>query len=336
MKVVAPAKLILSGEHAVLYGQPALAMAVNRYTTATVTAEKEPYVLFDLPDLAHHSRLDLSSLKQIKDKIQHHYQRFVQGELRIAEVLQGPFELVHFAMGMLAQAFPLTLSPGMRIQVQSDIPMGCGMGSSATTILSVMQAISSYLHLPLSPQILLPLALTVENVQHGLSSGLDLHVACHGGCWYVQGSERQARPLPTLPLYLVHTGTPSVTTGQCVEKVAAHFQSSSLSEDFGAVTRSLDTALQQACAVTLGEALRANHQLLTHIGVVPERVQQFISQVHALSGAAKICGAGAIAGDHAGVVLVALMEQTELASLCKRFDYSFTAVVGDERGLHVL
>jgi mevalonate kinase len=62
MKVYAPGKLILSGEHAVLYGQPALAMAVNRYATATVTKQMLPQISFHLSDLAHRSRVCLVKL----------------------------------------------------------------------------------------------------------------------------------------------------------------------------------------------------------------------------------------------------------------------------------
>ncbi len=49
LTVQAPAKLILSGEHAVLYAQPALAMAVNRYTTTTTTWLDSPHINFKFP-----------------------------------------------------------------------------------------------------------------------------------------------------------------------------------------------------------------------------------------------------------------------------------------------
>ena len=52
MKVLAPGKLILSGEHAVVYGKPALAMAVNRYVTVTASPQLLPFISFDLSDLA--------------------------------------------------------------------------------------------------------------------------------------------------------------------------------------------------------------------------------------------------------------------------------------------
>lgn len=334
IKVYAPGKLILSGEHAVVHGQPALAMAVNRFVTATVTRETASQVAFDLSDLAHSSHLSVDALHHLKEKIKQKYYRFIRGDYSIREVLQKPFELAQFAMGLLAEAMNLTLPHGVKIHVQSDIPMGCGMGSSAATIVSVMQAMANFLELPMPREKLFQLAMEAENMQHGRSSGLDLRIALQGGCIYMQGNEIQERSIPALPMYLVNTGAPQSTTGQCVEKAAPHFKSSALGEDFAAVTNAMDAALRQQSWRDMHTAVRANHKLLTKIGVVPERVQNFISQIEAAGGAAKICGAGSVAGDHAGAVLVTSEDRHQLMSLCSRFAYQVIPVSGELRGVH--
>jgi len=332
--VFAPGKLILSGEHAVVYGQPALAMAVNRYVKATVTRETVPQVLFDLSDLSHRSRLSYDALHLLKEKIKQKYYRFISGDYSIRDVLQKPFELAQFAMGILAESLNLTLPHGVKIQVQSDLPIGCGMGSSAATIVSVMQAISQYMQLHIPQDTLYKLALEVENMQHGHSSGLDLRVAMQGGCLYMQGKEIEERAIPDLPMYLVNTGTPMTTTGQCVEKAAPFFKSEQLKSEFAAVTQAMDKAIQQQSWRDMQAAIQRNHQLLVQIGVVPEKVQTFISQVEADGGAAKICGAGAVAGDKAGAVLVMMEDKNRMASTASRFGYNIIPISGEPRGVY--
>lgn len=332
--ICAPGKLILSGEHAVVYGQPALAMAVNRYVTATVTRETVPQVLFDLSDLSHRSHLSFDALHHLKQKIKEKYYRFIRGDYSIREVLQKPFELAQFAMGVLAESLNLTLPHGVKIQVQSDLPIGCGMGSSAATIVSVMQAISQYMQLPLTSENLFRIALEAEKMQHGYSSGLDLRVAMQGGCLYMHDNDVQIREIPALPMYLVNTGTPIASTGQCVEKVATHFKTPHLADEFAAVTKAMDLALQQQSWTNMQEAIRQNHILLTRIGVVPSQVQTFISQIEEDGGAAKICGAGSIAGDKAGSVLVVSDDKQRIASLTSRFGYNVIPISGEPRGVH--
>lgn len=334
IKVLAPGKLILSGEHSVVHGQPALAMAVNRYVTATVTHETVPQVLFDLSDLSHHSHLSFDALHHLKEKIKQKYYRFIRGDYSIREVLQKPFELAQFAMGIISESLNLTVPHGVKIRVQSDLPIGCGMGSSAATIVSVMQAISNYMQLNIPQDQLYKLALEVENMQHGHSSGLDLRVAMQGGCLYVQGQELTARSIPTMPMYLVNTGTPVTTTGQCVEKVASLFNSTLLKNDFADVTRAMDKALQQESWHDMRLAIQRNHQLLTQIGVVPEKVQTFISQIQTNGGAAKICGSGAVSGDKAGAVLVVSEDKNIVTSLATRFGYNVIPISGESRGVY--
>jgi hydroxymethylglutaryl-CoA synthase len=334
MRVYAPGKVILSGEHSVVYGQPALAMAVNRYATATITREKQSQVLFDLADLAHRSHLTFGGLRDLKERIKRKYHRFIRGEYTIRDVLQKPFELAQVALGIITDSHQLSLPHGVKIHVQSDIPIGCGMGSSAATIVSVMHAVSSYLQVPISDEALYQLALEAENMQHGNSSGLDLRMAMHGGCVYTHGDQVQSRTVPAFPLYLINTGTPVSSTGQCVEATAAHFKSQQLCQDFGAVTNAMDQAMQQHSFSGMQQAIRDNHQLLVKIGVVPEKVQRFVSEVESIGAAAKICGAGAVLGDQAGAVLVAAEDKSAISLLCARFGYNIIPLSPVTRGVH--
>ncbi len=336
MKVYAPGKLILSGEHAVVHGQPVLAMAVNRYATATVTHEHTPRFLLELADLAHRSHFSLSGLQQLKSRLKRKYQRFVNGEYTIRQVLHKPFELAQVALSLFAESLSTPLPHGVNIQVASTIPIGCGMGSSAATIVSVMYAMSTYLNTPLTHDHLYSLALEAENMQHGRSSGIDLRMALNGGCLYMHGQTQLTRQVPHLNMYLINTGTPVSSTGQCVAAVAPHFESSTqLGSDFSAVTNAMDVALQQQSVSDMRIAIQSNHQLLTRIGVVPLRVQSFIQEIESdQSSVAKICGAGAVIGDQAGAVLVATDDHQRLASIVAKYQYSMIAIAGESRGVH--
>lgn len=336
MKVLAPGKLILSGEHAVVYGHPALAMAIDRYVTATATPQSAPHISFELSDLAHQSRFSLSALDLLKDSIKRKYQRFVSGEFKIREVLQKPVELAQIAFSLFFEALNIKLTQGIKIHVYSDIPMGCGMGSSAATILSIVHAIANHLKVDLTPEMFMRLGLEAENMQHGYSSGLDLRVSLYGGCVYMKEGVVSPRAIPSLPMYLVNTGLPKTNTGECVEAAATHFKNSDIGKDFSAVTDAMDLAFQTNHLQAATDMIRENHQLLVKIGVVPAVVQQFISSVQTSGGAAKICGAGAIAGDQAGVVLVVTDNASALTALCDKHHYSLLPVAGVSRGVHVV
>jgi mevalonate kinase len=336
MKVLAPGKLILSGEHAVVYGHPALAMAVNRYVTATATPQLAPHISFDLSDLSYQRRLSLSTLDTLKDRIKEKYHRFVSGDFKIREVLQKPVELAQVAFSLFFEVLNIKLTQGIKIHVESTIPMGCGMGSSAATVLSVVHAIANHLEMDLTPEMFLRLGLQAENMQHGYSSGLDLQVSMYGGCLYIKEGQLHQRAVPTIPMYLVNTGSPANTTGECVEAVAQYFKTSEIGNDFAAVTDAMDAAFQIAHHARAQEAVQANHDLLVRIGVVPEAVQQFAKSVHDIGGAAKICGAGSISGDKAGVALVVTQDEAALAELCAQYQYSLLPIVGESRGVHVI
>lgn len=336
MKVLAPGKLILSGEHAVVYGKPALAMAVNRYVIATATSQLLPFISFDLSDLAYERCLSVSALEHLKQRIKEKYKRFLQGEFKIRDVLQKPIELAQFAFSLFFETLNINLTQGMKICVQSDIPIGCGMGSSAATVLSVIQVIAHHLHLELTPDFVFRLGLEAENMQHGYSSGLDLRVSLQGGCVYVKEGEIISRAVPRLPMYLINTGLPRTRTGECVAAVAYHFKKTTIGEDFAAVTNAMDSALQEKNIAEVMRTVAENHRLLIRIGVVPQTVQRFLAELQTMGGVGKICGAGAISGEAAGVVLALTDNYPALKELCARFHYEILPVMPETRGVHVV
>ncbi|MDX1901273.1 MAG: mevalonate kinase [Gammaproteobacteria bacterium] len=336
MKIRAPGKLILSGEHAVVYGAPALAMAVNRYVEATARSQTLPLISFDLSDLAYHDGLTLTALKRLKSRIRQQYQRFVSGERRIRDVLKKSHELAQFAFTLFLESLNLRLTEGVKIHLQSDIPVGCGMGSSAATILGVTHAVAHFLKKEFSSDYFYRLALEAENMQHGHSSGLDLKVCLQGGALFAEQGQFEERPIPTLSFYLVHTGIPQTTTGECVAHVAHHFAERALIDAFSDVTRALDEALKLNHFENVAHAIRQNHALLSRIGVVPENIQHFIRDVELLGHAAKICGAGAVSGQNAGIILVAARDIETLSELCARYRYAVMPVSGEARGVHVI
>ncbi|MHB1946670.1 MAG: mevalonate kinase [Gammaproteobacteria bacterium] len=336
MKVLAPGKLILSGEHAAVYGKPALAMAINRYVVVTTTPQLLPFISFDLSDLAHESRFSLSALDHLKNRIKDKYKRFVQGDFKIRDVLQKPVELAQFAFSLFSEALNIKLTQGMKIRVQSDIPIGCGMGSSAATILSIVHAIAHHLRMDVSPDMFFRLGLEAENMQHGYSSGLDLRVSLYGGCLYVKDGQMHNRVVPTIPMYLINTGTPETSTGECVAAAAHHFKTTSIGDEFAAVTDAMDAALQANQLEKIKQAITENHMLLVKIGVVPKTIQRFIQEIQNLNGAGKICGAGAVAGEKAGVVLVVTENEEALKELCTRYHYQLLPITGESRGVHVV
>jgi mevalonate kinase len=331
-KAIAPGKLILSGEHAVVYGQPALAMAVNRYAQAWVSEQQGRLIAFDLLNLKYHKSMTMKALREVKRQVQQRYDGFLRGEGHIRDVLKLPIELSQYAFTHLLETLNHQLSDGVKLSSHSDIPIGCGMGSSAAMILCVMHAIAEHQGLKLTLENYLERARETENMQHGRSSGVDVQVSLRGGCLRFQQGEFVERALPTMPLYIVNTGKPTSSTGECVAAVAPYMQDNTLLADFASITQAMDEAIAQQSLVAMQTSIRENHRLLTHIGVVPTRVQEFILAMEQAGHAAKICGAGAVAGEHAGIVLIVAEEKPQ--EICHRFGYELEEVQGDARGLH--
>lgn len=334
MKAIAPGKIILSGEHAVVYGRPAVAMAIDRCAQTTIRRASGSDVSFSLHDYKQHESFKLRALHEMARRIQRDYELFQGGKLGIRQVLVKPVELILFSFITLLDGLHIKLEEGLDIGLTSSIPIGCGLGSSAASVLSELRALGHYLRVDFRPDWHYKYSMLAENLQHGKASGVDSYVSLNGGCVRFQEGQGVAVPMPRMPLFVVNTGMPEQSTGECVEFVKENKGNSSIWNDFEAVTNEVANVIGGRDTESMHRAIQENHRLLCEIGVVPDKVASFVKEIEASGGAAKICGAGAIAGDSGGMVLV--LSESPPTAICQKYGYEIQAVRGDPLGVRII
>jgi mevalonate kinase len=334
MKAISPGKLILSGEHSVVYDRPAVAMAIDRSVTATIEESVGGAVEFDLPDIGSRESFTLLALQDFKRRTTANYHLFLEGELGIRDVLHKPVDLFKFGFITLLDGLHRSLDSGVVIKLKSNLPLGSGMGSSAAAVLSELRALGHYLRVDFKPEWAYEFSMEAEKLQHGHPSGVDSYISLYGGCAAFEDGEATSIPLPRMQMFLVETGVPDVSTGECVVQVKEQFGNDAIWNDFEAVTREVEAAVRENREGLMRSLLRENHRLLCRIGVVPEKVQQFVRDIEVAGGAAKICGAGSTRGEKGGAVLV--MADFKPTALAEKYGYTVSPVRGDPLGTRIV
>jgi mevalonate kinase len=305
IKIISPGKLILSGEHSVVYGAPACALAVNQTIQGDYQLRSDPIFTIRHSNFNLEACLELSEIFVLHQRLLERYKAFTQNKLAINHVLKNPIELCWFAVAQaLLGRLPDRPYTGFDIILNTNMPISCGMGSSAALIVNLILGVSHLFNLSLLQEEIYHLALATENLQHGYSSGLDIKLSLMGGIHVFQQHQLTPLSIQSLPFQTINSGKPESTTGECVAFVKQQIFPASLWQAFDNTTRALVSALQQQDHAALMNAIKKNHRLLCEIGVVPKHIQMMIAEIEAQGGAAKICGAGSIQGDNAGMILM--------------------------------
>lgn len=309
IQITSPGKLILSGEHAVVYGAPACALSVNKTIQGEYQLREDDKVNIRNDDLNIKTSLTLSEIFALHETLLKRYEDFTQNKITIHQILTNPIELCWFTIGhtlfktrATTRARPYT---GCNITLTSNIPLGCGMGSSAALIVNLILGVNTLFNLQLSQEKIFEFALAAENLQHGYSSGLDIKLSLMGGM-HIFRKNQPLQPIsaPSLSLQYFNSGKPESTTGECVAFVKQQNFPQILWQEFEKTTLAFIEALKNNDQKTLIEVIKKNHRLLCEIGVVPKHIQAIIANIEAQGGAAKICGAGSIRGNNAGMILM--------------------------------
>ena len=298
----APGKVYLFGEHAVVYGEPAIPCAIER--RARVTVERR-----DDEGLRVHSE-DLSL-----DGFTVEYSGTTEGRPDVAVEKA----LVEAAMGYvetsIEQARAVAADRGVTgaeevgfdVTVESDIPLGGGLGSSAAVSVATIEATTRELGVDLDPEEVADRAYQVENeVQDGQASRADTFCSAMGGAVRVEGDDCRTLPSPELPFVVGFDGGAG-DTGELVAGVRA------LKEEYdfaagtvrtiGELVRQGEGLLQQAesegerpseeTVAELGRLMDVNHGLLSALGVSARTLDEMVWAARdADAYGAKLTGAG--------------------------------------------
>lgn len=275
----APGKVILLGEHAVVYGHPALAGPLRQGVTATGARALRPRLL--LP----------AALRK---------------EARRA--LQAAFDAAAKAAG----------SPGVVVRLASELPVSMGLGSSAAVSVAIARVLLAAAGRQAGTEAVCALAEQMERQFHGTPSGIDHTCAARSELIAFQrdGKRRRVRavrsPRPLGVVVALAGERPSTRqTVAALRMRQARWKARyrRLLGEIGEVAREGTRAVERGDLDGLGDAMNVNHGLLVALGLSSRAIDE---QVHALRqlGAlgAKLTGAG---GD--GGAVVGLFEEPRRA-----------------------
>ncbi len=274
----APGKVILFGEHAVVYGQPAIAVPVTQ-VKATATVETGPAG---------------------------------QGITIIAEDLERSYSLEQAPPDDALRAIVVSAlehigvgtKQDLTITVRSTIPMARGLGSGAAVATAIVRALSKHfknlgsMH-PLSPQMISDLVYETEKIHHGTPSGIDNTViAFEKPVYFVKDQKMEIFPVKSpFLLAIADTGIASPTripvgdVRRAWEREREKYEE--IFDEIGTIVEMGRQAIERGEIETVGRLMNENHRLLRLLGVSSPELEGLVEaarQEGALG--AKLSGAG--------------------------------------------
>jgi mevalonate kinase len=301
----AATKLILSGEHSVVHGAPAICMRIPIYSQCNIHFQPSDHFHFTiaLDNFQQSKSFDWIQLHNQSLQIKSRFLAFKQNQLSIREVCRSPFDLIIIALFQLNELTPLAKGE-WQISIGSDAPVGRGLGTSASILTALTRAIKT----DWSEDELFQFITQLEHYQHGSSSGIDPAAIIKAECLRMKHGCIKTLKFDQpcqLKAFLIDSGEPQSTTGECVFKVGQAFpKQDPIWQEFAKCNHQVMEALTSADNHSLCQAIQRNQSLLERIGVVPQKVADVCQTLNILpSTAVKVCGAGAVQGDRAGMLL---------------------------------
>lgn len=242
-------KVILMGEHSVVYGYPAIALPFSE-------AKIEGKVSYEFGEI------------------------WLESDFYTGQLKKAPKEREHLACAIYATLEHLNQEKkNLKIEIVSDLPASRGLGSSAAVAVAVIRALFHYFGKEVTDQELLILAHRAEQVAHGNPSGVDvLTTAFEQPIWFRKSTEKknvkEIKPLSiSLPAYLIVVDTEIFgQTKEAVEIIAHRLQTNpeetkDLLNDLGSFALAAEKEIEHKDCKALGLLMCKAHSNLKRLGV---------------------------------------------------------------------
>ncbi|MFZ1043590.1 MAG: mevalonate kinase [Anaerolineales bacterium] len=268
----APGKIILFGEHAVVYGRPALAIPVTQvHADVEVLDSAKNGIWIDAPDI--NLRAELKSLPP---------------DHPLAAVINN-----------FLFTFGVDPFPSLNIKIFSTIPVASGLGSGAAVSVALIRALSSHLGHPITNEIVNALAYEIEKIHHGTPSGIDNTVITYAKpVFFVKGQSIETfRVGMPFTIVIGNTGI-SAPTKESVGDVRALWEPDKarwekVFDKIGEIAKKAKERIENGEWELIGDLMNQNHALLQEMTVSSPELDRLVNAARKAGAlGAKLSGGG--------------------------------------------
>ena len=308
-KASAPGKVILFGEHFVVYGVKAILCSINK--RVTVTAEKT---------------------SERKISINSEIGSLILEPNKLISKINSPLKPFYY----LANKAIKDQNIGLKIQIESEIPLGAGLGSSSACCVAGAAAIFK-LFGEISKEKILEIAIEAEKTIYQNTSGADCTVSTYGGLMEYDKNNgfRKIEDEPNFQLVIANSNIEH-STETMVSRVK-EFENKNkekfheLSNLESNLVNDVLKLIKENKIKEIGEKINQNQKFLEEIGISNEQLEAMIKIGQKTSYGAKITGSGG------GGCIFALTNESNLDETIKEFvnkEYECFATKIDFKGLN--
>jgi mevalonate kinase len=268
----APGKIILFGEHAVVYGRPALAVPVTQvHVDVEVLDSSKAGIWIDAPDIDLHA--EMNSLAS-----------------------DNPLAAV---IHKFLFTFGISSFPSLNINIASTIPVASGLGSGAAVSVALIRALSSHLDRPMTNEQVNALAYEIEKIHHGTPSGIDNTVITYAKpVFFIKGQPietfKVGRPFTII---IGDTGI-SAPTKEAVADVRKLWEAEKTRwekkfDEVGEIAKQAKERIENGEWELTGDLMNRNHALLQQLTVSSPELDRLVNAVRKAGAlGAKLSGGG--------------------------------------------